>query len=379
LRFRYVAPIAAAVLAVAAPVASAKARTWSMWVGVPPAQAPTQPYLQSFDSDSYYPSGLTVHVGDTVMFHSASFHTASILGSGARPPLFMPGAPATYAGINDFGGNPFYFDGLTKFMYNPTAVGPSASNVVSSKTAFYSTGVIPPPGTPAPAPTLKFTKAGTYTLVCLIHPFMRATVFVVPAKAAIQSPKQQQHNAVVQINTDKLAAAKLASVPLPIPKNTVWMSIGAPVKGGHSRFTLYSVSPAELDIRAGTTVTFRTGAPNEVHNVAISPPSTLLAPIGPTDGWAAVIDAQTDFVPVGPPPVKNQLTPFLIYGSDPSVAGNFTATGPTQHGNGFLATYAFPTPGPLGHANAKITFTQPGVYRFICQIHPFMHGTIVVS
>lgn len=32
---------------------------------------------------------------------------------------------------------------------------------------------------------------------------------------------------------------------------------------------------------------------------------------------------------------------------------------------------------PLAPSN-KITFTHPGVYHYICLIHPFMHGTIVV-
>ncbi|HXL41206.1 MAG TPA: plastocyanin/azurin family copper-binding protein, partial [Actinomycetota bacterium] len=25
------------------------------------------------------------------------------------------------------------------------------------------------------------------------------------------------------------------------------------------------------------------------------------------------------------------------------------------------------------------TFTAPGTYAYICQIHPFMHGTVVVT
>jgi plastocyanin len=29
--------------------------------------------------------------------------------------------------------------------------------------------------------------------------------------------------------------------------------------------------------------------------------------------------------------------------------------------------------------SGKITFTAPGTYKFICLIHPFMHGTVVVT
>jgi amicyanin len=31
------------------------------------------------------------------------------------------------------------------------------------------------------------------------------------------------------------------------------------------------------------------------------------------------------------------------------------------------------------HAKFSHTFTTPGTYKYICAIHPFMHGTIVVT
>ena len=52
---------------------------------------------------------------------------------------------------------------------------------------------------------------------------------------------------------------------------------------------------------------------------------------------------------------------------------------PTSHGNGFANVGALDrdsgTPLP---PSGTIKFTQPGTYQFICLIHPFMHGTVVV-
>jgi plastocyanin len=68
--------------------------------------------------------------------------------------------------------------------------------------------------------------------------------------------------------------------------------------------------------------------------------------------------------------------PRGVYPSDvPSVTLNLTT-----HGNGFAGLGALDrdstTPLP---ASGKITFTQAGTYHFICLIHPFMHGTIIVK
>jgi plastocyanin len=68
-----------------------------------------------------------------------------------------------------------------------------------------------------------------------------------------------------------------------------------------------------------------------------------------------------------------------LYPSSPPQAGPIQLD-PTSHGNGFANTGALDsdptTPSPT---TERIDFTKPGVYHFICLIHPFMHGTIVVK
>ncbi|HET7380438.1 MAG TPA: hypothetical protein VFJ24_10390, partial [Gaiellales bacterium] len=56
-----------------------------------------------------------------------------------------------------------------------------------------------------------------------------------------------------------------------------------------------------------------------------------------------------------------------------------TALSPTSHGNGFANTGGLDqdptTPLP---ASARIMFTSPGTYHYICLVHPWMQGTIIV-
>jgi plastocyanin len=55
--------------------------------------------------------------------------------------------------------------------------------------------------------------------------------------------------------------------------------------------------------------------------------------------------------------------------------------GPSTHGNGFVNTGVLdrdPATKQIG-PSSKIDFTTPGTYHYVCLIHPFMHGTIIVK
>jgi plastocyanin len=73
-----------------------------------------------------------------------------------------------------------------------------------------------------------------------------------------------------------------------------------------------------------------------------------------------------------------QIDPAAAYPSDPPTApASFTAG---SHGNGFWNSGAMDNnaASPLPSKNS-VTFNQPGTYQFTCLIHPFMHGTVVVT
>ena len=78
------------------------------------------------------------------------------------------------------------------------------------------------------------------------------------------------------------------------------------------------------------------------------------------------------------PRAPNQVSPFLLYGSEPKGGYNYDGT---NHGNGFFATPVTigPAAVPLPHSST-VTFTKPGKYKFFCWIHgPDMAGEIDVT
>jgi plastocyanin len=100
--------------------------------------------------------------------------------------------------------------------------------------------------------------------------------------------------------------------------------------------------------------------------------------------------------PTGPRPEQSiRHRPRAHAASDPGVTISdfrFTASTVTVHAG---QTITWTNDGPSSHtatakdgsfntgvlkkgANASHTFTRPGTYTYFCQIHPFMHGTVVV-
>src|SRR5439155_15005952 len=142
---------------------------------------------------------VTVKVGDSITFSSASFHTVSI--GGKAPSVVMPDpARGKYAGIVDAAGNPFYFNGLPKLIYNGQALAPFGPHAVTPGVKA-SSGILSPNG-PKAAPatfTFSFPKAGTYHFFCSVHPGMKATVSVTSGTAP-KSPPQVAAEALQEVS-----------------------------------------------------------------------------------------------------------------------------------------------------------------------------------
>ena len=352
-----------AVLAALAITGSAGARTYSLFAGQqapPPAGVPTQANLNGF-----YPGKLTIRAGDQVKVSSTFIHTATFGSPASLAPLralFVPDpSGGTYGDTpNDFAGNPWYFEPLTKLIYNGLAFGPVGDRVVDD-TLVHNSGALTPDQSGKPGTyTFEFPRRGTYQLVCLLHPGMQGTVVVKGKRAHVASPAVQRAKANKQIAAGWEKAKALDDTS--VPANTVYMGVGG-------KETLLDFLPATQTVPAGTVVDFVAKAPSEPHN----------AEFGPLD-WILPFNAATDLVPTGPGS-PNQGAPFFFYGSDPAVDGVYTYTGATQHGNGVFATPladeedATPLPNSF-----KVRFTTPGTYHFICQLHgPDMAADIVVT
>src|SRR4029077_7463139 len=176
--------VVAAVSAALILSASASAATYKVSAGAPANAALPGAFAAGlYDADAFYPGTqrpLRIHRGDRVTF-SGGFHTATILGAVKRRDLelIQPDPPHTYPTVNDVNGTPFYWHGMTKFVYNLATLGPAGGSTVNSRTALFSSGVLfaQPHGY-----TLRFDRPGTFRIVCLIHPGMHATVQVLPRR-----------------------------------------------------------------------------------------------------------------------------------------------------------------------------------------------------
>ena len=196
--------------------------------------------------NQFMPSTLTIAAGDKVTFSSASFHTVTYT---PKPiPLLVPDPKkTTYAGIVDAAGQPFYFDGRPKFIYNPAAFGPFGPKTISGKTPVSSGGMSPrgPKAPPATA-TYTFPQAGSFKLVCTLHPGMEARVVVKPAGAAVpQTPDQVKAQALLQQNAG-WAKGKALLASTKVAPNTMAMGVGG-------KTTLLAFLPKVLRVKAGTT------------------------------------------------------------------------------------------------------------------------------
>jgi plastocyanin len=347
--------LALAVLGLLASAGQAAAANYKVFLGEqsrPPAGTPKGTTL-----DLFLPSKVTVQVGDSITFSSASFHTVSI--GGTAPPIVVPDPKhGKYAGLTDAAGRPFYFDGLAKLIYNVQALAPFGPHSVTPGVKA-SSGILSPNGPKAkPATfTFSFPKAGTYHLFCSVHPGMKATV-VVTSRPAPKSPVQVTAEALQDTAAawNKAKAAAAAAKP---PANTVYMGYG-------NLETILAYFPSTLRVKVGTPVDFVIKSPQEPHNATFGPKK-----------WIQAFSQKTDLFPMGPGK-PNQASPVIPYGSEPK--GQYDYDGST-HGNGFFATpVEIIEKGVRAPRSWKVTFTKPGTYKYFCWIHgPEMNGTIVVT
>ncbi len=350
------APLAIAVfglslLATAAPAAALVAPVT--------AGPPKLPHLRHLDFNGFFPSTTKIHVGDSVSWQVNGFHTVTFLAKGqAEPPLIIvnPGSPIT--GKLDAAGASFFFNGQPRQEINPMAGAPSGSKAYAG--GFLNSG--PPEessGPPKPF-VVKFTKAGTYTFHCLVHPGMKGVVKVLPKGKPVPSARKDKAAALAQEAADINQARKLARVKPPAA--TVLAG-----NDGSGSVAWLRFFPETLRVKAGTTVHFMISSKREIHTVTIGPPaytgaieSSFTGPVeNPAGGPPAIVINPLGALPSDPPP----LPPF---------------TG-TNHGNGFEGTGILSEGGGPLPSNASIKFTTPGTYDFECVIHQEMDAKIVVT
>lgn len=337
----------------------AQAKTKTVQIGLPRASQNTFNHAGA-DVNDFFPHGVTVHVGDRVKFApTGEFHTVDIPRKGGKPlPLILP-TGKTIAGLNDAAGSPFWFNGQPEVGFNPVLGKGVFGKKLTYKGANRIESGLPLANNPKPF-TVKFTKAGSYTYFCDVHPGMKGTVRVVARSRRIPSAGADKKALKAQLKRDLAVGKKLAGTKP--PTGTVDVGVAAP----HG-VEFYGMVPGNLTVAAGTTLTFRMGpGSTEVHTASFGPDDPNAQP----PGYLGTIAASFQGAPV--------FDQRGVYPSDPP--GTLATLSPTLHGNGFWNTGVLDTSNatPLP-ASGRVTFSGPGTYNYYCLIHPFMHGIITVT
>jgi plastocyanin len=310
------------------------------------------------DVDGYSLGTVTVHVGDKVRWKFNGFHSVTFpkKGSGVIPFVLPDASGAKYSGVNDFAGAPFWFNGQTRLVLNPLAALPQGGKVENGS-QLNGSGI--PLGQPKPY-TLKFTKAGVYVYHCVVHPGMKARVKVVAKGKPIPSAAQDRRTAARRFAAQVRAAKRQSKLTL--PANTI--------QGGNDKGDVVQLRffPRSLHVSVGTSVTFQVKSKPEIHTFSFGPAAYL----------QQVASAFVTPVPAAGGPPTLVLNGQVAFPSDPPPT--LPPYDGTAHGNGFFSTGILDTdPATPQPSSAKITFTKAGTYSYICLIHPFMHGQVVVG
>jgi plastocyanin len=364
LRARTAAPalLALAATAVVLLASVAQARTKTVLTGGPPpgAQAPKSvKFPDGLDLNGFFRRTITINVGDSVrwIFSRAVVHTVAFLAPGQkRPPLETQDPAHPYTGFNDAGGAPFWFNGQPSVVVPPEHAFRQGGGSTDGR-HYRNAGLSAPTFTPY---KLRFTRAGTFGYICLVHPGMHGTVRVLPRGRRVPSARADRAAAVAEIKSAVKLAGKLAAFE-PTGNNVVAAHDRGPV-------AWFRFFPAERTIRAGETVHFSISSVSEIHTISF----------GPSDYREEQAKNLIMPIPQPPGPPRIQFNPAVFLPSDPPpTLPPYTGS---NHGNGFLNTGPLDTnPATPLPPSADVTFTQPGTYEFECTIHPGMKATITVT
>lgn len=348
--------LAAGLAAVALPGA-AHAATKDVAVGATDKGAPKAASLNGF-----FPKTITVRAGDRVRFGLRGFGVVHFpkRGTGA-PSLVLPDPTRPVQGVDDAAGTPFWFNGQPTPLVNPAVFFGTKSGLPYTGAKAVNQGVPMGEGRPKPF-VVRFPHAGTFTYYDAFHPGVTGTVKVVGPRTKVPSAKADRARAARQVAAAVRTAKELAKATA--APDTI---VAGPDKGAT---TLFKFTPAAATAQVGRPVTL-TMSPgtSENHTFTFGRDVEALAKLG--ERFIAPLPGTG----TSGPPVLH-FDPRQAFASDPGDA--LTVDG-TQHGDGYVNT------GILGGGkdglpvSKQVTFTKPGVYDYLCLIHPDMRGKVTVT
>jgi plastocyanin len=252
--------------------------------------------------EAFFPDTLAIHVGDTVHWqrNANEVHTVTFL-AGTPLPLFNVPAPPGLP-------SPLMRNPLISFPTRP-------ANGQYDGTTFANSGILGPDANQFQSFDLIFTKAGTYSYVCVVHGVrMSGQIIVVDRHAQIPSPKDVHQEA------RRLIAGALAQVPVAIAVGNA--EVPPPTRNPDGTTTFYVLMgyslgqldlvrffPEQLTVHPGDTVqwAFTPGGMLHRHTVTFlngNPAPDDVVPVPQPDGPPllvynpALLDAQNPGKPL---------------------------------------------------------------------------------
>lgn len=276
---------------------------------------------------AFLPNELWIHAGDSVEWNvnADEIHTVTFLIAGQLRPPFQVGCPG-------FSFGSAIFDGSTCVSTTPMVSGQ----------AF----------------TVNFTSPGNFKFVCLVHPDMTGVVHVLDTSVPLPHDQAFYDKEAASQANDLLAdLAQLQAHHHAMSANGVVVGAGKTLAtgGGHNTISLMRFAQPELVIHAGATVEWTNEDPSMPHTITFG-----TEPSNPF------------------PPSSN-----VTVDADGALHATITSTSDSAH-SGFIMSAPQDQIGspqtPLGSTRFRVTFTNPGVYPYICALHDNlgMKGTIVV-
>ena len=286
---------------------------------------------------TFAPSLLKVHRGDTIMWHVTSFHNMRF-GESEQPFIIVE-----------------QIDGKPTPIGNPKVFFPSLESGAAYTGGDANSGLPAEDAIKSSYSLVMDVEPGTYSYRCDVHPGMAGVIEVVADDETIPSPTevaaQTSKELDDQINP-AIGAYFGAAATAPTQSADGSITIMTGIGGSGRASSLQFASPLAF-IKAGEKVTWMIPADSPTAHFINS------APYDPA--------AVADIIPkenVGGPPT-------LLAG--PGFLGTIADGAAVASGEGFNSPLVAPG------QSFSLIFKDPGVYPYLCHVHPGMGGVVIVQ
>jgi plastocyanin len=311
---------------------SALADNWQLQVGAQRGDITHQAL-------AFLPNEIWIHSGDSITWTFAvnEIHTVTFLTSGQVRPSRLAGCPG---GAAPDGRTPDFS------VYDTTTC--VNSGIVSNNSS------LPAP----PTYTVLFPAGGNFKLVCLAHPNMTATIHVLALGTPLPHD-QGFYDKQAERQSDELLSDDMESEHRRHRTNDVIAGVGHIVgnTGGTQTVSVMRFMEATKVVHVGETVEWTSAEAVTSHTITFGPEPAPANQIPPSANVSVDADGAR----------------HAFIGSTSDIVHSGFITQPPQDRIGLAQA-------PLSVTRFRVTFTQAGVYPYICVLHDElgMVGQVIV-